>query len=118
MVIYGGFPDTGNPGLAERDWIANATILSGDLLDDDVPNFTNRSDNSYHVINNNGLDNSALLDGFIISGGNADGAVFTEQTGGGMFNSSSSSPTVLTAALPAIQPAREAAGCSTIFSLP
>ncbi|MCB0595114.1 MAG: DUF11 domain-containing protein, partial [Phaeodactylibacter sp.] len=93
VAIYGGFPDTGNPGLAERDWIANATILSGDLLDDDGPNFTNRSDNSYHVINNNGLDNSALLDGFIISGGNADGAVFTEQTGGGMFNSSSS-PTV------------------------
>ncbi|MCO6475268.1 MAG: DUF11 domain-containing protein, partial [Phaeodactylibacter sp.] len=90
VAIYGGFPNTGDPTFADRDWASYETILSGDLLGDDGPNYANRSDNSYHVIYNNGLDNSAVLDGFTITGGNADASSFPGQSGGGMHNSSSS----------------------------
>ncbi|MHC4546852.1 MAG: hypothetical protein ACYSYL_20435 [Planctomycetota bacterium] len=29
--IYGGFPDSGDPNMADRDWHSNPTILSGDI---------------------------------------------------------------------------------------
>ncbi|MDX2133536.1 MAG: choice-of-anchor Q domain-containing protein [Saprospiraceae bacterium] len=88
VALYGGFPNTGNPGWAERDWTANETILSGDIGN------PGNSDNSFHVLFNdqNGLDNTAVLDGFTISGGNADGN-FPHNSGGGMFNSGGA-PTV------------------------
>jgi hypothetical protein len=52
------------------------------------------TDNSYHVIfnNSNGLNATAVLDGFTITGGNADGG-FPNDNGGGMWNNGSS-PTV------------------------
>ncbi|MCE1201421.1 MAG: DUF6273 domain-containing protein, partial [Bacteroidia bacterium] len=61
VAILGGFPNTGNPGLAERNYAANATILQG---------------NGTRVINNtnNGLTNAAILDGFTITGGTASGS--------------------------------------------
>jgi hypothetical protein len=78
VAIYGGFPNTGNPGLAQRDWVANVTTLSGDI---GTPG--DDSDNSYHVIYNynNGVDASATLDGFTITGGNA-----VNGLGGGAYN--------------------------------
>ncbi|MCB0599283.1 MAG: right-handed parallel beta-helix repeat-containing protein, partial [Phaeodactylibacter sp.] len=87
VAVYGGFP--GLPGqegdFGVRDWAANATILSGDI---GIPN--DDSDNSYHVIfNNNGLNNTAILDGFTITGGRANG-LNPHQDGGGMYNMSSS----------------------------
>ncbi|HFA50328.1 MAG TPA: hypothetical protein ENJ95_15050, partial [Bacteroidetes bacterium] len=83
--IYGGF--VGMEGqLSQRDWAANVTTLSGDIgtQGDD-------SDNSYHVIfNNNGLNSTAVLDGFTVSGGKADGVGYLEDRGSGMFNLTSS----------------------------
>ncbi|MEZ4930871.1 MAG: choice-of-anchor Q domain-containing protein [Saprospiraceae bacterium] len=89
VAILGGFPNTGSPGLGERDWTANVTTLSADIDGDNT--FAN---NSYRVIfnNNNGLDGSAVLDGFTITGGNANG-LSQYNSGGGMYNRSSS-PTV------------------------
>ncbi len=83
VEIYGGFPTGGGA----RNWTANPTILSGDLMQDDGANFINNSDNSYHVINNddNGLTATAILDGFTIKAGNANGPG-SRQYGGGMFN--------------------------------
>lgn len=70
ITLLGGFagnesaPDQRSPGT-------NVTVLSGDLLGNDGPNFSNRSDNSFHVIFLVGTNDT--IDGFTIRGGNASG---------------------------------------------
>ena len=89
VAIYGGFDGT-ETTLAERDVQNNETILSGDI---GVPDFD--YDNCYHVFyhpSGTNLDKTAILDGFTITAGNADGS-YPHYYGGGMYNSSSS-PTV------------------------
>lgn len=93
---YGGFDGTEN-SLEERDWNAHPTILSGDLLgDDDYSTLppTNNDENSFHIIFNfiNGIDSSAILDGFHIVGGNAN-IDPPNHVGGGLYNKQAS-PTV------------------------
>lgn len=78
VAVYGGFNGT-ETVRNDRSPIANATILSGDLLGNDtaIPVGTaaaDRSDNALHVVDASGLDASAVLDGFVISGGNSDAA--------------------------------------------
>ncbi|GGD41024.1 hypothetical protein GCM10011514_01380 [Emticicia aquatilis] len=101
VKIYGGFPNTGNPTMAERNWTTNPTILSGDLNGNDVVtgsgatlSITGNGENSYHVIynNSNGLTNSnSLLDGFTITGGYANGGYVNDSDyGAGMYNNNSS----------------------------
>ena len=81
VAIYGGF--AGNETLrSERDVSLNRTVLSGDLDGDG-----DTSDNVYHVVTGN---DDATIDGFTITGGNAD---TTLGEGGGMDNYHSS-PTV------------------------
>lgn len=88
VQIYGGFAG-GEISLAQRDWEHNLCILSGDLLQNDGPNFTNYTDNAYHVVTCRNQTLAPLFDGFIITGGNAVDTL--ENTfGGGMFNLSSS----------------------------
>ena len=89
--MYGGFTGSGS-SLEQRDWQTKETILSGDLLGDDGLDFANNSDNSYHVVTGSGTDETAVLDGFTITAGNANGGG-TDNYGGGMFNTSGS-PTV------------------------
>jgi predicted small secreted protein len=82
LTVYGGFPNTGNPTFAQRNTIINITILSGDI---GIPN--DATDNSYHVISNAaGLTNTAILDGFVISNGNANGTSSFRNVGGAMLN--------------------------------
>jgi hypothetical protein len=92
VALYGGFdPSVGDIEFGDRDWAANATILSGDL-----GNWGNPADNSYHVFYHPAglaLDATAVLDGFVITGGYARGAN-PHDRGGGMYNEGSS-PTVL-----------------------
>lgn len=82
VTIYGGFAGCGavNPDL--RDLTLHETILSGDLFGNDGPNFTNRAENSYAVVRGDGADATALLDGFTISGGNANGTNPLDRGGG------------------------------------
>ena len=84
VSIYGGFAGTESQ-REDRDPAANLTILSGDLNADDGPNFANNGENSYHVTTGSNTDATAILDGFTISGGNANGS-FPEDRGAGMFN--------------------------------
>src|SRR5262249_5600427 len=93
VAIYGGF--AGNEALlSQRDWIANPTILSGDLLGDDGPNFANNTENSYHVVQSSEADASAILDGVTITGGNADGSECPGTGCGGGMTISFGNPTL------------------------
>lgn len=78
VEIYGGFKGDEN-NLSDRDWQINETILSGDIDGDNTKN-----NNSIHVVNGTGVDNTAVLDGFTITGGNALGDN-PHNRGGGIF---------------------------------
>mgnify|MGYP001942606215 CR=1 FL=1 len=89
VALYGGF--LGNESsLAERDPGTNLTILSGDLAGDDGPNFANNGENSYHVVVANNASSATVLDGFIITSGNADHGSATNNNGGGLYLSNAS----------------------------
>src|SRR5690606_38321332 len=105
VQLYGGFAgtETGLNGteadLAARDFETNNTILSGDLDNNDGVDGAINGENAYHVVVSAAAVGNALLDGFVISGGNADGESMSltvnEQSvysdfGGGMYNVSSS----------------------------
>ena len=75
VAVYGGFDET-ETNRNQRDWVANETILSGDI---NTPG--DNSDNSYQVVTG---ANSSVLNGFTITGGNAEG-----NYGGGMYNHNS-----------------------------
>ncbi len=92
VAIYGGFP-IGGGDWNSRDPNAYETILSGDLLGDDGPDFANNGENSYHVVTGSGTEPNAVLDGFTITKGNANGS-WPKNEGGGMSNESGS-PTVM-----------------------
>jgi hypothetical protein len=76
VALYGGFAGD-EASLDARSPTDNPTVLSGDIgAPDDA------SDNSYHVVI--GADD-ALIDGFVISAGNADGEA-PDSNGGGLLN--------------------------------
>ena len=81
VVVYGGFADTESSPY-QRNWTLHQTILSGDIGTLDNPN-----DNSYHVVKG---ANNAVLDGFMITGGNANGSN-PDFMGGGIYCSNTSS---------------------------
>ncbi len=70
--------------VAVRDFVANETVLSGDLSNNDLPGFGNRTENSYNVVAGIGTDPElTALDGFTISGG-SDTATAGDAGGGGI----------------------------------
>lgn len=83
VKIYGGF--AGNEtSLAQRNFTSNTTILKG-------------SNCNVIINNNNSLDNTALLDGFVITGGygynDQIGTNIGQNYGAGIYNDSAS-PTI------------------------
>ncbi|QOJ14069.1 MAG: hypothetical protein HRU75_05225 [Planctomycetia bacterium] len=85
--VYGGFVGI-EAARDQRDPVANPTVLSGDLNGNDGGGFTNRTDNSYHVVVATGNAPTAVLDGFVISAGHADAAIGDpghHDKGGGML---------------------------------
>lgn len=87
--VYGGFAGDETPGvfdLDDRDLTAHETLLTGDLAGDDNDNITysetTRAENAIHVVL--GAVN-ARLDGFTITGGNAN-LDNEARHGGGMYN--------------------------------
>ena len=90
IALFGGFIGD-ETDLEERNWEINKTILSGDLKNNDANNIYD--DNSYHVLHGNGTDSTAIIDGFVVTGGNANFDVWPDDGGGGM-NNDNGSPTI------------------------
>ncbi|RLD57880.1 MAG: hypothetical protein DRJ05_08985, partial [Bacteroidetes bacterium] len=102
VEIYGGFTGTETATSQRTDYGSgetNETTLSGDFNGDDIVSGSgltlsigNNTENSYHVFyhpNGMNLTSSAVLDGFTVTGGNADGSGW-HPFGGGAFNYGSS----------------------------
>jgi len=86
VKVYGGFSGT-ETALNQRDFLNNKTILSGDINGDDLPNFTNRGDNSLHVVTGSGTNSDTVLDGFTIKGGNSNiDGMGGDDRGAGLIN--------------------------------
>jgi predicted outer membrane repeat protein len=84
VALYGGFAGI-EESREQRNWQKNKTILSGDINGNDQ-GFIKNTENSYHVVTGNNTDSTAVLDGFIISGGNANAESWPDDGGGGMSN--------------------------------
>jgi len=81
--LYGGFTGTGQEQSREaRDWKKNVTTLSGDITGNDSTDAASKAENSYHVVT--GANNSSL-DGFTITGGNANSSSSDFGYGGGIY---------------------------------
>ena len=86
VALYGGYRGlSGGGDPDDRDIAAFETVLSGDLAGNDGPNFKNNDENSYHVVTGSGCDQTAIVDGFTVTAGNADGDD-PHRYGGGMYN--------------------------------
>ncbi len=94
VTIKGGYAGLGQPDPDVRDISLHQTILSGDMNGDDEPNFVNNGDNSYRVVTGSGTNETAVIDGFVITAGNANFEDFSECNGGGMYNDHGS-PTIM-----------------------
>ncbi len=75
VALMGGYAGFGAKDPDDRDTELYETILSGDLLGNDGPGeFEDNDENSYHVTTGSGTDETAGLDGFTITAGNANGS--------------------------------------------
>jgi hypothetical protein len=96
VEAYGGFNGT-ESSLDERNFDVYITVLSGDIDQNDTTNSNGvvtdvaniSGDNAYHVLTGGGTDNSAVLDGFTITAGQANDSR-SHNSGGGMNNNDSS----------------------------
>ena len=102
VAIRGGYAGSGELDPNERDIERYVTILSGDLAGNDVDvndaselfGEPSRAENAYHVVTGGGTDETAVLDGFTVIGGNANGAQNVHDKGGGAYIDAGS-PTVV-----------------------
>lgn len=87
ITVQGGYAGFGTVNPNERNVLTHPTILSGNIGDEG-----SAADNSYHVVYGLSTNTTAVLDGFTITGGQADGSQ-PSNSGGGIYLSGAS-PTV------------------------
>jgi len=85
VSLKGGYGGYSEPDPDARYIDLYKSILSGDLIGDDGADFVNNGENSYHVLTGSGCDETAVLNGFTIIGGNADDRHGDNSVGGGMY---------------------------------
>ncbi len=84
VQLYGGFAGT-ETARDQRNWVANPTILSGDIGTVGI-----KGDNAYHVVYVDGVTNgpitgATVIDGFTITAGNANSTTWPDNVGGGLY---------------------------------
>jgi len=92
VTIKGGYAGFGQADPDARDVNEYETILSGDREGNDAVvvdaadllDEASREDNSYHVVTGHETDETAVLDGFTITGGNANWGYWVAYYGGGI----------------------------------
>jgi len=116
VQLYGGFAGT-ETARDQRNPRVNQTILSGDIDQNDLNTDGNfiaetpadiQGSNAYHVVNSGSTNSTAILDGFAITAGQANGSG-SRGNGGGIV-SYAGSPTLAQLVIVG----NTAAGCSTI----
>ncbi|MHC4316018.1 MAG: choice-of-anchor Q domain-containing protein, partial [Planctomycetota bacterium] len=94
VTLKGGYAGTGTPDPNARDIEVYETVLSGDLVGNDIEvkdlsdlwDEPTRAENSYHVVTASGTDENYVLDGFTIASGNVNReSLSLFKSGGGMF---------------------------------
>jgi parallel beta-helix repeat protein len=119
VTIKGGYAGFGEPDPNAWNPEVYVTILSGDFNGDDADvndpydlwNDPNRDENCYHVVTAIGTDETAVLDGFTITGGNANG------DGGGIYIMLGN-PTIIRCTLRANAAIGDGGGIYLLFSDP
>ncbi|MHC4216996.1 MAG: hypothetical protein ACYSU7_00935 [Planctomycetota bacterium] len=118
VALRGGYAGLSNPGNPDqRDVDFYETILSGDLAGNDGPGlFDNNDENSLHVTTGSGTNATAVIDGFTVTAGNANGPGWPQlgSDGGGMLNDTGG-PTVNQCRLEANRSKEAGAGMSNLF---
>ena len=87
VEIYGGFAGE-ETILEQRDYLANETILDGNIGDEDTS-----SDNSFHVVNISSTSADTIIDGLTVAGGRAEFNTSNEK-GGGIYGQDNSNATL------------------------
>ncbi|MHC4621370.1 MAG: right-handed parallel beta-helix repeat-containing protein, partial [Planctomycetota bacterium] len=95
VAVRGGYAGFGEPDPNVRDTELYETILSGDLDGNDadvnepsdLPSEPTRGENSYHIVTSISSNQTTLLDGFTVTGGNANSDGHWEGAGVYLSNS-------------------------------
>lgn len=78
FVLWGGYPNSGNPGDQLRDPVNNVTTLSGQ-----IGNTLDSIDNTQNILTIVGIRDSAIIDGFTIRDAQGSSGIGINAIGGG-----------------------------------